>query len=223
MRKVSLVFIVLGLVALFLNVSLAKEPPMDKKGKWGISLSVSGLSNLGIGLYQGGIGIKHWRSDNVAWKARVGYGLTDTFYPAQFQGMTDAKIKQANFSVNLGPEFHFAQESKFSPYFYTGAGISVAVNTYYYSVNISDLTPGTVTKKRTTTTSLGLDGAIGLEYLFSKRLSLAAEYQVSLSYQFYREKWTVSPGTGPTYPITHDSDTFNIGAKTSSLILTVYF
>ena len=66
MRKVSLVFIVLGLSVFLLNVSAANEPPMDKKGKWGISLSTSGLSNLGIGLYQGGIGVKHWFSNGFA-------------------------------------------------------------------------------------------------------------------------------------------------------------
>ena len=222
MKKLSFVFVMVSLVFLFLNSCLASDSTIVRKGKWGVSLSASGLSNLGIGLYQGGIGVKHWSSNNTAWKARVGFGLTNTFYPAQFQGMTDAKIKQANFSVSLGPEFHFAQESKFSPYFYTGAGMSTTVNTYYYSVDISSPSPGTVTKKRTTTTSLGLDGAIGLEYLFNKRLSLAAEYQVSFSYQFYREKWTLVPGSSDTR-ITHDSDTFNIGAKTSSLILTFYF
>lgn len=223
MKKLSFLLILMSLIFLLVNSCLANDSTIVRKGKWGVSLSASGLSNLGIGLYQGGIGIKHWRSNDVAWKARVGFGLTDTFYPAQFQGMTDAKIKQANFSLSLGSEFHFAQTSKFSPYFYTGVGVSTSVTTYYYSVNITNPSPGTITKKRTTTTSLGLDGAIGLEYLFNKHLSLATEYQVSLSYQFYREKWTVSPGSGPTHPITHDSDTFNIGTRTSSLILTVYF
>jgi len=223
MRKLSLIFLTVGTVFLFLNSCLANDSTMVRKGKWGISLSASGLSNLGIGLYQGGIGIKHWRSDNIAWKARVGFGLTSTIYPASYQGYSDAKTKQGNFSLNLGPEFHFAQESKFSPYFYTGVGISTSVTTYYYSVNILNPTPGEVTKKRTTTTSLGLDGAIGLEYFFNSHLSLAAEYQVNLSYQFYREKWTLSPGSSTTGPNTHDSDNFNFGAKTSSLILTIYF
>ncbi len=222
MRKVSLILVSAGMIFLFLNSCLANDSTLVRKGKWGISLSASGLSNLGIGLYQGGIGIKHWNSNSVAWKVILGFSVSNTTYPTPYIGYTDAKTKESKFSINPGLEFHFLKDSKFSPYVYTGFDVSYASTTNDYSIYIANPTE-TIRQKHSTNTSLGLEGAVGLEYFFDKHLSLAAEYQINASYQFHREKFTVIPGQTATYYITKNYDNFNLGTKTSSLILTVYF
>ncbi len=75
MRKVSFACMVIMVVFIFFNFSLAKEPSLGNKVKWGVSLSASGLSNLGIGLYQGGIGIKHWCSNSFVLKTILGVSM----------------------------------------------------------------------------------------------------------------------------------------------------
>jgi hypothetical protein len=222
MKKLSFFCTAAAMIFVLLSSCLAKEPSIDNKGKWGISLSVSGLSNLGIGLYQGGIGVKHWRTNSFAWKAIVGFGVSNTVYPAYYIGYTDAKTKESKFSINPGLEFHFLKDTKFSPYFYTGFDVSTTSTTYDYSIYIADPTQS-IRQKHISNTSLGLDGALGLEYFFNSHLSLSAEYQINASYQFHREKFTVISNSTATYPITNDYDNFNFGTKTSSLILTIYF
>lgn len=222
MRKVSVVFIVLGLVALLLNVSAANEPPMDKKGKWGISLSASGLSNLGIGLYQGGIGVKHWFSEGFALKTILGLSARSRTYHSIDTLYTDNKINQATFSANLGGEFHFLKDSRFSPYFYTGLNYTTMTTTEYSATPVTR-PPGWTTKRHTSTTSFGLDGAIGVEYMFFEHLSLAGEYQVGLSFQTDKIRYTVIPGPGIVQPPELKTTITSFGTKTSSLILTVYF
>jgi len=223
MRKVSLVFIVLGLVALFLNVSLAKEPPMDKKGKWGISLSVSGLSNLGIGLYQGGIGVKHCFSDLFVMKAIFGFSV-DRTTEKNWSGYTDRIIDQGSYSLNLGPEFHFLRHSKFSPYFYSGYNRRYSSTTYHYSLPESNPTPGQLKEQHRSNSSIGVDTGIGIEYLLSKHFSLSAEYLIGFSYQVNKEERTYIPGPGITERLVMPgSSETTFGARTSSLILTVYF
>jgi len=223
MRKVSLVFIVLGLSVFLLNVSAANEPPMDKKGKWGISLSTSGLSNLGIGLYQGGIGVKHWFSNGFALRTILGIGARSNTLESINPGYTDEKTTQGSFSLNLGTVFHFLQDYKFSPYFYTGTNFTTTATTYYYSIQEQNPPPGRIEKRHISTNSFGMDAGIGLEYFFNKHFSLTGEYLLSLAFQTDKDKTTVVPGPGITQPAVRKISSTTFGAKTSSLILTVYF
>ena len=211
------------MIFVLLSSCLAKEPSTDNKGKWGVSLSASGLSNLGIGLYQGGIGVKHWCSNGFALKSILGFGGERSVIQG-YQGYTDNKTNKGNISLNFGTEFHFAQESNFSPYFYTGLNLTNSATTYYNSIPTSNPPSGTWKKRHTSTNSIGLDVAIGLEYLFSEHFSLSGEYQIGLSYQINKEAryYVAGPGvTEITRSPSRRSTTF--GAKTSSLILTVYF
>lgn len=222
MRKLSLIFLTVGAVFLFLNTCLANDSTMVRNGKWGVSLSVSGLNNLGIGLYQGGIGIKHWFSEGFALKTILGLSAKSKTYHSIDTLYSDSKTNQATFAANLGGEFHFSKGSRFSPYFYTGLNYTTMTTTEYYATPITR-PPGWTTKRHTSTSSFGLDGAIGVEYLFLEHLSLAAEYQVGLSFQTDKTRNTVMPGPGVIQSPELKTTTTTLGTKTSSLILTVYF
>lgn len=222
MKKLSFFCMTVTMIFVLLSSCLAKEPSMDKKGKWGISLSASGLSNMGIGLYQGGIGVKHWWSNSFVLKTILGVGGSRRTNYSQRPDYTDAKINQGSFSINFGAEFHFISDSKFSPYLYTGLNFTNYSSTNYNSIHVSS-PPGTQLKDHVSANSFGLDEAIGLEYLFSKHLSLAGEYQFGLSFQREKGKSTVVPGPNITDPPVRKKSSFTIGAKTSSLILTFYF
>jgi len=222
MKKLSFFCMTVTMIFVLLSSCLAKEPSMDNKGKWGISLSASGLSNLGIGLYQGGIGIKHWCSNSFALKSILGVSGKRTTDFSIYPNYTDQKKNTGSFGLYLGAEFHFSQESKFSPYFYTGLNYTNTASTDYKSIPINP-PPGTQIKSHVSTNSFGLDEAIGLEYLFSKHLSLAGEYQFGLSFQREKGKSTVVPGPNVTQPPVLKRSSTTFGAKTSSLILTVYF
>jgi len=223
MRKVSFVCMVLIMVFVFFNSSLAKEPELQNKGKWGVSLSVSGLDDLGIGLYQGGIGFKYWRSNSFVLKSILGFSGRRSTSQSPDPDYTDTKTNQGSFGLYLGTEFHFSPDSKFSPYFYTGLNFRTSATTYHYSIPKLNPPPSRTKKRRISSNSFGLDGAVGLEYFFSKRLSLAAEYQSSLSFQTDKEKRTLVPGPGITQPRELKSTSTTIGTSTSSLILTLYF
>ena len=222
MRKVSLMLVTVGLIFLFLNTCLANDSTMVRKGKWGISLSVSGLSNLGIGLYQGGIGVKHWFSEGFALKSILGLSAKSRAYHSIDTLYSDNKINQATFSANLGGELHFSKGSRFSPYFYTGFNYTMNTTTEYSATPVSR-PPGWNTKRRTSTSSFGVDGAIGVEYMFFQHLSLAGEYQVGLSFQTDKIRNTLIPGPGIVQPPELKTTITSFGTKTSSLILTVYF
>jgi len=222
MRKVSIMLVTIGLIFLFLNSCLADDSTMVHKGKWGISLSASGLSNLGIGLYQGGIGVKYWFSNGFALKTILGLSAKSKTNHSADISYTDNKINQASFSVNLGTEFHFSKDSRFSPYVYTGFNYTTTTRTEYFSIPVTN-PPGWSTKQHNSTGSFGLDGTIGLEYFFNKRFSLAGEYQVGLSFQTDKIQSTRVPGPGIIQPPELKTTTTTLGTKTSSLILTVYF
>jgi len=222
MRKVSIMLVTIGLIFLFLNSCLANDSTMVRKGKWGISLSVSGLSNLGIGLYQGGLGIKHWFSEGFALKSILGLSARSRTYHSIDTLYSDNKTNQATFAANLGGEFHFSKGSKFSPYFYTGLNYTAMTTTDYSATPVTK-PPGWTTKRHTSTSSYGLDGAIGVEYTFFEHLSLAGEYQVGLSFQTDKIQNTVIPGPGVVQPPEMKTTTTTLGTRTSSLILTGYF
>ncbi len=224
MRKLSLIFLTVGTVFLFLNSCLANDSTMVRKGKWGISLSASGLSNLGIGLYQGGIGVKHWFSDFFALKAILGFGVNGTTEQSTSSDYTDRKVNQGSYSLNLGTEFHFLHDSKFSPYFYSGFNRTYSSITYHYSVPRLNPSPGLLKEQHSSTSSIGVDAGIGLEYVFSRHFSLSGEYIVGFSYQVNKREWIYVPGPGVTERVTMPgSSQTTFGAKTSSLILTIYF
>jgi len=222
MKKLSFAIFMVVLVFLFLNSCLASDSTIVRKGKWGVSLSASGLSNLGIGLYQGGIGVKHWFSEGFALKSILGFSAKSRTYHSPDTLHTDNKTNQASFSVNLGGEFHFSKGSRLSPYFYTGFNYTTATKTEYYAIPVTR-PPGWSTKSHNVTNSFGVDGAIGVEYVFFKRFSLAGEYQVGLSFQTDKIQNTVIPGPGIVQPPELKTTTTSLGTKTSTLILTVYF
>lgn len=223
MRKVSLMLVTVGLIFLFLNSCLANDSTMVHKGEWGISLSANGLSDLGIGLYQGGIGVKHWFSDLVVVRAILGFSV-DSRTEQNWSDYTDRKINQGSYSLNLGPEFHFLRDSKFSPYFYAGFNRSYSSTTYHYSLPRSNPTPGLLKEQHRSTSSIGVDAGIGLEYVFSRHFSLSGEYLAGFSYQVDKQEWIYVPGPGITERVVvPGSSETTFRAKTSSLILTVYF
>lgn len=223
MRKASVICMVIVLSFVFFSSSLAEGLSMENKGKWGVSLSVSGLDDLGIGLYQGGIGVKHWFSNSFVLKSILGFSGRRSTRQSPNPDYTDQKTNQGSIRLYLGTEFHFTPDSRFSPYFYTGLKFSTSATTHYYSIPKLNPPPGSTEKRRISSNSFGLDGAIGLEYFFSRRLSLAAEYQSSLIFQTDKEKRTLVPGPGITQPRELKSTSTTIGTSTSSLILTLYF
>jgi outer membrane protein W len=223
MRKVSLVLVTASLIFLFLNSCLANDSTMVRKGKWGISLSASGLSNLGIGLYQGGLGVKHWFSDGLAIKSILSVYAKSSTDANPNPDYTDPKTNRESFAFYLGTEFHFSQESSFSPYFYTGINYSHNATTNYYSIPEQNPTPGMPKKRRTSTNSFGFDGAVGIEYFFGRHFSLAAEYLGGLSFETNKDERTVVSGPNISQPPELKSSSTTLSSKTSSLILTVYF
>jgi len=223
MKKVSFTCMVVGTFFVLFNSSLANDPPIDNKGKLGISLSVSGLNDLRIGLYQGGIGVKHWCSNSFVLKSILGLGISSSTRQNSNPDYTDEETDEGSFSLNLGAEFHFSQDSKFSPYFYTGFNFTTTTTTTYYTIPKLNPPPGRLKKRHISSNSFGLDEAIGLEYFLSKHFSLAAEYQVGLSFQTEKEKTILVSGPGVTQRREVKSSNTTFGAKTSSLLFTVYF
>ena len=120
MKKVLLV---LGLMALVVTlVSPVVAAPIETKaGTKAMVFQFSGLSDLGLGRYSGGIGMRYYMSDDMAIRPGVQLGYS------KFKDKTtdpEAETSMMNVGANITLEKHFGGGNSISPYVGAQAGVS---------------------------------------------------------------------------------------------------
>jgi opacity protein-like surface antigen len=220
MKKVAILFTILILVG---SISFGQDiPPGPSAGSKGILFSFSGLSNLGAGSYDGGIGLKLYLSDYMAVKGMVQFALSSTKtppnnVPAGWQS-ADATTSDNTFGVGGAIELHFTK-SRISPYI--GAGILFGTR------STEDAAPGatlyqTTIKNANGSTSISIGALLGVEYYVTNGVSLSAEYGLGFTSTSYKDVEVSTPGI-PTQTTKQGSATA-IGIQNSgALTLAVYF
>ncbi len=169
---------------------------VDAQGSKAILFNFTGLSDLALTGYQGGIGGKYFISNGLALRGMLLFGLDNTTTNTTPQASTDLM----SFGIGGGLEYHLALDSHVSPY--VGGVIT-------FTSDAETQNPGAL-KSNKSTIALGAIG--GVEYFFNNNISLAAEYQFGLS------TTTSSPlGGGPS------TNEFQLGFQTFGLTMGVYF
>ena len=223
MRKSEIFPIALAFLFVFTGLSSAQQTPVKgHKGDKGISFSVSGLSYVGIGKLEGGIGGKYWISNKVALLGAFGVNASKTTGNHRDPGYSDFKQYASGYSLFAGVEDHFFLSGKISPYFGAGVRLTSSSTTYYPPLRIENPPPGATKKDKRDTDGFGIRGFCGIEYFLADWVSLAGQYQMDYSYQKAVRKRTLVVGSGISQPRDEKQTKTTLGVGTSSLVATFY-
>jgi hypothetical protein len=198
------------------------ESVRSHKGDKGISFSVSGLSSVGIGLVEGGGGLKYWISKRVAIIGSIGIGAYSSTMTYPYPDYTDSKTTSNKFSVFAGVEDHFFIKKKISPYWGGGIRFITYSSTRHYSIPVVSPPSTSTEKEKTSTNSFGIRSFCGIEYFFADWVSLAGQYQIDYYYEKATTKRTLVGGPGVTQPRDRKRTRTTLDLNSSSLVATFY-
>jgi hypothetical protein len=214
MKRVLFVVLVL---AFTIGVTQAAEID-TKAGTKQLVFQFSGLSNLGLNTYNGGIGMRYYLSDGMALRPGLVFGLSGNTVKAA-SGNTDHKTGSASLGFNVVGEKHLSGPASVSPYVGVGASFLSTSTVDEPSVPTSPPTD-TVTKTTVSQWSVGGLGVIGFEWAFTQSVTLGGEYQVSLVYGSGKTEAEI---TGRPKATANDHSSLSAGFGTASVFLSVAF
>lgn len=198
--------ILLSAMTLFAASAAQSQIKAPTEGSKALLFNFSGLSNLGLGMYQGGIGGKYFLSDAMAVRALLMFGINNQTVNGN-TGFTDQTTDALNFGIGGALEYHLPISSNVSPY--VGGGVTFTTGTVTSTPSVPSGTAATQFKN--TNTSFGIAAIGGIEYFFNQNISLGAEYQFGLT-------TTSNSQTG-----TQGSSALGLGFQTFGLTMAVYF
>jgi hypothetical protein len=223
MRKVIITLFAVTFLTGFTGVVYSEEKAaMDHKGDKGISFSVSGLSYVGIGQFEGGIGGKYWISGKTALVSSVSFSVSRTTTTPSQQNYTDYKSSYDRFSIFAGMENHFFAKKKLSPYLGIGLRYAASSSVTDFSLPKENPYSGAIKKEETTAFNFGVWGSCGIEYFFADWVSLAGQYHVDYYYEKSTLKRVLVEGSYITQPADRKNTKTTLGLGTSSLVATFY-
>jgi hypothetical protein len=222
-KKVIITLFAVTFLTGFTGVVYSEEKAtMDHKGDKGISFSVSGLSNVSIGQFEGGIGGKYWISGKTALISSVNFSVSRTTTSPTSKDYTDTKENHDQFSILAGLENHFLAKKKLSPYLGVGLRYLTSTSVKYYSLRKENPYPGSPKEDKITSFNFGVRGFCGIEYFFADWVSLAGQYQIDYYYEKSTLKRTLVEGSTITWPDEMKDTKTTLGLGTSSLVATFY-
>ena len=203
------------IVACLLMLVASSVAGAATKGSNELLFGFNGLSNLNASTFDGGIGVRHYVSDNMAYRPSVtlGFGSTKT---DGVGGFTDHKFTNNNIGISLAMEKHSGSSKTLSPYIGAGVGLTTFSNKEEFTHAAA---PATGTPLSTTDSgmSYGVFGLAGFQWFFTENISLGGEYQLGFSggSQKTEDKDQGQPTT------TAKGSGFNLGLGTAQLSLSV--
>ncbi len=200
---------------------VSSKSAQGHRGDKGLCFSVSGLSTVGIGQYEGGIGGKYWISNKLALVSSIGINIRSYTIDNPNTGYTKNKSSYVTFSPFVGIEDHFFV-NKLSPYLGVGVGISMSSTTTNYSIPIINPPSGIQKKEKATANSYRFRCFCSMEYFFATWVSLAGQYQMDYSYATSMRQRTLVEGPGITQPKKDKVNLTTFSTGTSVLVATFY-
>jgi outer membrane protein W len=212
MKKVTIVLLAVVFAA---SLGFAGEPK-TKMGDEALLFSFSGLSNLGVGNYGGGIGAKYYFQDDMAFRGSLGFnwsGSTQKDNAASNPGPDD-KTTNMSFSLMPGIQSNIATNGSVVAYVGASAGFWWSSSTRENAGHVSG------TKTVNTSTSFGIGGFAGFEWFAWDNISLGGEYNLMLNIGSSSNEVT----SGGTTTKTDGPSTMGLGFGSSgALTAAVYF
>ncbi len=174
MKQLLLTILAVIVVA---NIAFAGDDamPKSKSGDKAVLFTLNGLSNLGAGNFQGGIGGKYYISDGNALRLGLGFGTNSTTTKYNGAPGTGSDIKGSNTAFSFSPAFLHNLNTSGPVVAYIGAQVS------FVSTSSTTENPGFVTNNKVhdSGTIFGIAGIFGVEWFAWNNISLAAEYQLA--------------------------------------------
>jgi outer membrane protein len=185
------------------------------KGSNELLFGFNGLSNLNASTFDGGIGVRHYVSDNMAYRPSVtlGFGSSKT---DGVGGFTDHKFTNNNIGVTLAMEKHTGDSKTLSPYMGLGVGFSTFSDKQEYTHAAAPAT-GTALSQTISGMSYNVFGLAGFQWFFTENISLGGEYQLGLNGSSDKTE-NETQGAATT---TFKGSGFNLGLGTAQLSLSV--
>jgi opacity protein-like surface antigen len=201
----------------------ASDEIADRKGNKAIIFS---FDEFNLSRFNLGIGAKYWLSNRFAVNISIGYtnNANELETPDQLVSLPDGTIievnnvndiKSSQWGFSTGAQWYFPLTDQVSPYLGGQARITRAKQ-----LTTTKSEPPVFSESRITSTfvNYGVDAIFGIEYFFSRSISLAGEYQFGTTWSSGK---TVSRFESSS--IRSKSSGRSFGVSTSALILSVYF
>lgn len=215
----------------FAAVANAQDTVPLTTGTKAVLFSFSGLSNLGLGQFDGGIGGKYYWTDQWALRGALQFSSASQSIPANpapGQLGSDGSLSGTQFGISAAGEYHLSK-SRVTPYLGVGARIMFA-STESKNAVVGGATQTTTKNNRNgetingTTyiggTQFGLFVLGGVEFFVAREVSLAAEYRLGY---FLLSQSDEEVTNGNTTVTTKLGSISNLGITTGgALTLAVY-
>lgn len=166
---------VLLVLVLSTGMILAQDTkPMGRSGDKALLFSLNGLSNLGAGDFNGGVGMRLHLTDQMA--VRVGLGFMNESETTKYQGTgTGADIKESSMQFSIAPGLQYYMMKNGPVSGYVGGQILFAST----SSTLENINFVSGNKDETSETVFGAGVFLGVEWFPWNSISLSAEYQLS--------------------------------------------
>ena len=218
--------IVLTGIALTGTLLLAGATPAAEvattAGSRALLFDFQGLDNLGVGSFEGGIGLRWYLKDGLALRPAVGYGWQeDERDPYEQNDIQYSGAKQSSdlFELTLVLEKRLPAHGAVAPYL--GIGFEVQSSTYSTRNAIpADPPDGIAIKQVRKRRGWGALAVVGFEYAVLPAVTLGGEYRLSYlrttgETKYYRQ--------GEPVEERDDGTRQSLGTTTASLFLAVAF
>ena len=149
--------------------------------------TLSGLSNLGVGGYNGGLGLLYYLNYGLGLTVGLGFSTSSTTTKAPAGG-ADEKESSLGLTLSPGVRFNLASSGPVVGY----AGVSVLVGISSETTENPNYVSGD--KVETSSTSIGAGVTVGAEWFAWSNVSLGASYSLAFTTSSGKTK-TTSGGT----------------------------
>lgn len=169
--------VAVGVFALLMFVGVAQSADVNTaKGTTSFVFQWSGLSNLNVNAYQGGVGLRHYLQDGLAIRPGVELGISSEKLESQSEGVTDDESSSTDIGVSVVLEKHKdIGVNSLSPWIGVGAGFSLSSATDEPARPV-----GQETKLETSSFGFGAFVAAGFEAAVLEGVTLGGQYQAGV-------------------------------------------
>jgi opacity protein-like surface antigen len=159
-----------------------------KEGDKAWLFTLSGLSNLGVGGYNGGLGLLYYLNDDLGLTVGLGFSTSSTTTKAPTGGGEDETKSSLELTLSPGVRFNIASSGPVVGY--AGVGVLVGIS----SETTKNLRYIKDDKEEKSSTSIGAGVTVGAEWFAWSNVSLGASYSLAFTTSSGKTK-TTSGGT----------------------------